>query len=113
MGSDGLQETIAERRLTVVSDAGEARDIVVRIGKPERSPDRDVFACECQIVGLGESRVRRIYGLDAFQSLQLTLRFISTMLNHHRQEAEGRIYWQEPGDDRGFVESAPSPTSGK
>jgi hypothetical protein len=66
-----------------------------------------------QIVGLGEGSVRRIYGLDAFQSLQLTLRFISIMLNHYRQEAEGRIYWLEPGDDMGFVAVEPSPTSGK
>ena len=81
--------------------------------KAAPSPNRADFACECQIAGLGESRVRRIYGLDAFQSLQLTLRFISTMLNHHREEAQGRIYWQEPGDDMGFVEVDPSPTSGK
>jgi hypothetical protein len=63
-------------------------------------------------VGLGADSVKRIYGLDAFQSLQLTLWFLSYMLNHYRQEAQGRIYWQEPGDNMGFVESEPSPTSG-
>ncbi len=106
-------ETIAERRLTLITGTGEVREIVVRIGKPERSPDHGEFACECQIVGLGVGSVRRIYGLDAFQSLQLTLRFISTMLNHYRQEAGGRIYWQEPGDDMGFAEVEPNATSGK
>jgi len=113
MASDSLEDPIAERRLTLISDSGEAREIVVRIGKPVLSPDQADFACECQIVGLGESKVRRIHGLDAFQSLQLTLRVISTMLNHHREEARGCIYWQEPGDDMGFVQVGPSPTSGK
>ena len=113
MTSDNLGEMIAERRLTLISNSGELREIVVRIGKPSRSPDHADFGCECQIVGLGEGIVKRIFGLDAFQSLQLTLRFISTMLNHHRQEAQGRIYWQAPGDDMGFIEVEPNPTSGK
>jgi hypothetical protein len=112
MASDSVEDVIAERGLTLISDAGDAREIVVRIGKPAPSPNRVDFSCECQIEGLGESRVRRIYGIDAFQSLQLTLRFISTMLNHHREEAQGRIYWHEPGDDMGFVEAEP-PTSGR
>src|ERR1700679_3904854 len=101
MFSDTLEDPIAERRLTLISDAGEAREIMVRIGKPVASPDNANFACECQIAGLGASRVHCIYGLDAFQSLHLTLRFISTMLNHHREEALGRLYWEEPGDDMG------------
>ena len=25
------------------------------------------------------------------------------MLNHHREEAQGRLYWHEPGDDLGFA----------
>ena len=113
MASESIEDLIAERRLTLISDAGEAREIDVRIGKPKRSPGIDEFSCECQIVGLGESRVRRIFGIDAFQSLQLTLRFISTMLNHHREESRGRLYWHEPGDDMGFAEVGPSPTSGR
>ena len=113
MASDNLEEMLAERRLTLISNFGELRDIVVRIGKPVRSSEHAEFACEYQIVGLGEGSVRRIYGVDAFQSLQLTLRFISTMLNHYRQESDGRIYWHEPGDDMGFVEVEPSPTSGR
>ena len=113
MASGNLEELIAERRLTLISNSGELQEIVVRIGKPARSPDHAEFACEYQIAGLGEGSVRRIYGVDAFQSLQLTLRFISNMLNHYRQESEGRLYWLEPGDDMGFIEVEPSPTSGK
>jgi hypothetical protein len=80
---------------------------MVRIGKPERSPDRTDFSCEYQILGLGEGKVTRIYGFDGLQSLQLTLRLISTVLNYYRQEAKGRIYWLEPGDDMGFAEVEP------
>jgi hypothetical protein len=113
MASDRLEDPIAERRLTLISDAGEAQEIVVRIGRPVASPDNANCACECQIAGLGDSRVRRIYGLDACQSLHLALWFVSYMLNHYRQVAEGRLYWEEPGDDMGFPEVGPSSTSGK
>ncbi len=113
MASDSLDDVIAERRLSLISDTGEVREIVVRIGKPGRSPDHDDYACECQIAGLGEYSLKRIYGLDAFQSLQLALRFISILVNHHWEKAEGRLYWQEPGNDMGFVEVDPVPTSGR
>ena len=114
MASDNLlEDPIAERRLTLISDSGELREILVRIGKPVSSPGRADYACEYQIAGLGEDSVRRIYGLDAFQSLQLTLRFISSMLNHCRKESDGRIYWNGPGDDMGFVEVESNATSGK
>jgi hypothetical protein len=113
MTPDDLEDAIAERRLTLISNSGALHEIVVRIGRPVRAPDHAEFACEYQIVGLGEGSVRRIYGVDAFQSLQLTLRFISTMLNYYRQESDGRIYWHEPGDNMGFVEVEPCPTSGK
>src|ERR1035437_465795 len=104
MAPDGLGGMIAERRLTLISDDGEVRDVVARIVKPEPSSDRAEFSCECQISGLGDGKVMRIYGFDGFQSLQLALRFISTLLNHYRRESSGRMYWQEPGDDMGFAD---------
>ncbi len=113
MAAGNLEQMIAERRLTLISNSGALQEIIVRIGTPARAPGHAEFACEYQIVGLGEGSVRCIYGVDAFQSLQLTMRFISTMLNHYRQESEGRLYWLEPGDDMGFVEVERSPISGK
>ena len=103
MTSNGLAGMIAERQLTLAADNGQVREILVRIGKPEFSPDRSDYSCEFQILGVGEGKATRIYGVDAFHSLQLTLRFISITLNHYRQEANGAIYWQEPGDDMGFA----------
>lgn len=99
-----MNQWIAERQLTLIADDGEARSIVVRIGEPQSSPGRTGFFCELEVLGLGVEKAERIYGLDAFQSLQLALHFISNMLNHYRREAEGRIYWQEPGDDMGFAD---------
>jgi hypothetical protein len=109
MASDGFEGMIAERRLTLIADNGEMRYIVVRIGKPEPRPDQTGFSCEWQVVGLGlgEGKIRRIYGSDGFHALHLTLRFLSTLLNHYRNEANGRIYWLEPGDDMGFAEVEP------
>ena len=95
---------IGERRLTLITEDGQTRDILARIGTPERTPDHTDFSCACQIVGCGDDKVHRIYGVDAFQSLQLTLKFISTLLNHYSKEVNGRIYWLEPGDDMGFTD---------
>jgi hypothetical protein len=108
-----MDEIIAERQLSLITENGEVRNIVVRIGKPEPDPNQGNFSCEYRISGIEKDRAERVYGLDAFQALQLTLWFISTTLNHYQQEANGRIYWQEPGDDMGFPEprSLDSPQS--
>jgi hypothetical protein len=103
MSLDDLDGVIAERQLTVLTENGETRNILVRVGRPERTQQHDDFSCACQIMGCHDDKVHRIYGLDAFQALQLTLKFISSTLNHYRQKANGCFYWQEPGDDMGFA----------
>ncbi|HEV2176559.1 MAG TPA: hypothetical protein VGW33_05065 [Terriglobia bacterium] len=74
-----IREVIAERKLTVVTESGVRQDIVVRLGKPKASAKSADFSCQVQVEGPGGKRNSRIFGLDAFQALELALRYISSL----------------------------------
>jgi len=101
MASGDADQVIAERRLNLVAEDGQIREALVRLGAPKRVSD-DEYSCTFQIVGLGDDKPRPIYGSDAFHALELTLKLISFLLKHYRDQANGQLYWLEPGDDMGF-----------
>ena len=69
-----LGSVIASRRFTV-RGGGRAE---VRVGLPMDS-ELDAF-CPVQLVGVGDEKVRPIYGVDRVQALQLALRFLEPLL---------------------------------
>jgi len=99
-----MRDVIAERTLTLSEGKGNARQVFVRLGKPEESPQHDEYHCPIQIVGLGDDKVHMVFGVDAFQALQLALRCISFELHHYRKESNLVLYCWEQGDDMGFPE---------
>jgi hypothetical protein len=99
-----MGDIIAERALTLLEDNGNSRQVFVRLGKPQSSPQGDEYHCPIQIVGIGGEKIRQIFGIDAFQALQLTLRYISFSLHHYRKESNLILYAWEQGDDMGFPE---------
>jgi hypothetical protein len=104
MASGNIGEVIAERVLTLVHENGDTTKVSVRLGKPQASPDGDEAHCACQITGIGDEKVHEIFGIDAFQALQLALRYISFRLHHYRKRSDNAIYAWERGDDMGFPE---------
>ena len=88
---------IAERRLTFKDQSSNPKDVRVVLGGPTHSTDKQEYSCDVQIVGLGDAKVRRIFGVDSMQALQLALKFISEMLNRYR----GSLTWLG-NDDIGF-----------
>jgi len=104
MGFASMGEVIAERALTVLQGDGYTKQVFVRLGKPQSSPQGDESYCPIQFVGLGDERIRQIFGIDTFQALQLTLRYISFRLHHYRKESNLILYAWEQGDDMGFPE---------
>jgi Domain of unknown function (DUF6968) len=102
-----ISDAIAERRLTLVNQAGTAQEVIVRLGKPKSSEDALDFSCEIEIVMPDEVINSRIFGLDAFQALQLATRYIASRLHHYRRERNAVLYWTGEGDDMGF----PDPSS--
>jgi ribosome-associated translation inhibitor RaiA len=102
-----ISDAIAERRLTLVTQAGTAQEVIVRLGKPKPAEDADDFSCEIEIVMPEETINSWILGVDAFQALQLATRYIASRLHHYRRERNVVLYWTGEGDDLGF----PDPSS--
>src|SRR5438552_6043522 len=54
---------IAERRLTFKDQSSNPKDVRVVLGGPTHSTDKEEYSCDVQIVGLGDAKVRRIFGV--------------------------------------------------
>ena len=109
MDLDEADVIIAERRLNLVAEDGEIREVLIRLGAPKQVSD-DEYSCTLQIVGLGHEELPRpMRGMDAFHVIQLNLKLISTLLRHYRDQVNGNLYWLEPGDDMGFGYVEPWP----
>jgi hypothetical protein len=80
-----IRSTIAERRLTLRNGSPNPKEVRVIVGKPTESDDKQDYYCQVQILGLGDEKIRSIYGLDSMQALQLAVRFISAQLDKHRK----------------------------
>jgi ribosome-associated translation inhibitor RaiA len=100
-------DVIAERGLTLVTQAGTVQEVIVRLGKPKPSEEADDFSCEIEIVTPDGAINSRILGVDAFQALELATRYIASRLRHYRREQNAILYWTREGDDMGF----PDPSS--
>jgi hypothetical protein len=100
MQSFKLGRTIARRQLSL----SDGRKITVRVGTPQRSPDRRSYFCPYQIVGLGHDHVRRASGgLDSIHALQFALEKVGIDLHVLNEAYNGAIRWDGDTDgDLGF-----------
>ncbi len=71
-----IMDSIAERKLRRLSDP--AAVVTLRISGP-RAEDDDFF-CEVEIVGLSKEVRKKVFGVDAIQALELSIRFGSIEL---------------------------------
>ena len=81
-----ISSTIAERRLTFRNGSPKPKEVRVIVGKPKESDHKQDYYCQVQILGLGDEKIRSVYGLDSMQALQLTIRFISAQLDRYRKD---------------------------
>ena len=70
-----LGPAIAARRLRVPGKP--ARAVTIRIGAPRRLGGGWDWGCPVEISGMGTPRLRYVFGIDAFQALQLGLEYIA------------------------------------
>jgi len=93
-----MTEVIAVRRFWWEDDS--SRQLLVSIGKPTRSREaKGEFYCPIQRSGFGDDeRVEAIFGVDAFQALELALRYVGWRLSAIDRESGGHLRW-EFGDD--------------
>jgi hypothetical protein len=94
-----LGEVIAERELDLVVDGNISGTVVVRIGRPIRSPDPELdWLCPLQIIGLQDEMVRAAFGIDAVQALILAMQMIHIELQARQRLTGQTLQWLEQSD---------------
>ncbi len=71
-----LGPVIATRTLRV--EGKPPRSAELKIGKPRDMKGGDAY-CPVQLVGIGDEKVRPIFGVDTVQALQLALRYLEPL----------------------------------
>jgi hypothetical protein len=97
-----LGRAVAVRRLRVPGKP--ARAVTIRIGTPRRLGGGWDWGCPVEISGLGAPRLRYIFGVDAFQALQLGLDYIAIRTT----TAKPRPFLYERDDGGCFTRSLPT-----
>jgi hypothetical protein len=97
-----LGRAVAVRRLRVPGKP--ARAVTIRIGIPRRLGGGWDWGCPVEISGLGPPRLRYIFGVDAFQALQLGLEYIAIRTS----AAKPRPFLFEREDAGYFTRSFPT-----
>jgi hypothetical protein len=98
-----LGAVIAERQLQYNDPEQHGTCAVqVLLGAPVESAGGGEWYCPYQIIGTGDEQVRAVYGIDAFQSLQLVMKIIGATL-YALGENGKRLSWMDnPSGDFGF-----------
>jgi hypothetical protein len=105
-GEDSIQfDLIAERVLTG-STGQQTFEVKVRLGKPVPDPKGD-WMCPFQIIGTGDGRAEKIFGIDAVQALQLAMFAAGAKLDRIRENV-ALIFLNS--DDLGFPGSSKEAT---
>ena len=94
-----IGDVIAVRRFYWEGDA--ERQVVVSMGRPQQASAEGEFYCPFQITGIDDDeRVEAIFGVDAFQAIELALRFIGSKLTFLNSQSASRLRWEfgEKGD---------------
>jgi hypothetical protein len=81
-----LGRVIATRRFRL--RRGSSTTVELRIGAP-REMDQDAY-CPVQLVGLGDEKVRPIFGVDTVQALELAVRYLEPLLLQYAD----RLRWE-------------------
>jgi len=93
-----LTDIIARRELDVRDST---QKVIVELARPLRRPTGE-FGCPYRIEW-GQTVIQsQIFGVDAFQALQLTLKMISVELHYREELPIGRMHLFETDSDIGF-----------
>jgi len=92
-----LGDIIATREFQV---EGNDKVIKVLIGKPRKTKSGEDYYCPYQIVGTGKEEVKRTFGVDAIQSLQLVMKMVGAEIYTSSEAKNGILKWDggEKGD---------------
>lgn len=107
MDMDNIGTVIATRNLTIV---GDDRQIVIRLGMPQRFPESADYYVPFEVTGIGSESVLCASGIDAFQAVQQVMLVIGAKLRAVNEQCGGRLRWE--GDESGDL-GFPIPASAR
>ena len=89
-----MTEVIAVRRFWWEHES--SQQLLVSIGKPAQLPNtKGEFYCPIQTSGFGnDEQVEAIFGVDAFQALELAMRYVGYRLSDIDHKSGGRLRWE-------------------
>lgn len=87
----------AERKYELVTEAGEKRDVLLRIGAPGLD-DRGRSFCPIEISGLDTHVPRGAYGIDDIHALRLSLHLAHVVLRYSDEFRAGRLRFLETNE---------------
>lgn len=82
-----LGRVVATRRFELHAEVD--RVVELRIGTP-KAMAQDAY-CPVQLLGIGDERIKPVFGVDTFQALQLAFRYARVLLEEHGD----RIRWEQ------------------
>jgi hypothetical protein len=95
-----LIEVVAKHVLVVLGDeTSSARQVVMKIGKPQPFPDGRDYFCPWQITGRGDEKVRHSGEINAIQALHLAIVGAGADLFALNESCGRRLRWD--GDKHG------------
>ncbi len=94
-----LGQVVAVRRLQRYGEPG--HPVIVRIGVPRKLRGGWDWGCPVEIHGLDAPHLRYVFGVDAFQALQLGLDYIAIQV----ATSIPQPFLFERGDEAGFAEA--------
>ncbi len=99
-----LDDVFVERDFESHDLDGVIRQVKLYIGRPQLEQELRRWRCLRQIVGIGDEKVRPGYGVDALQSLWLSLRMARAELEVLGRREQKKLTWLN-GTDLGLPTS--------
>ena len=90
-----MHRLAAERVWYGISPSGVEGTVVLRIGIPEPQPHGD-WTCTVSLGSL-DSETHTIYGIDAWQTTQLAMDFVFSLVSHRVKEG-WQLFWERGGE---------------
>lgn len=92
MKLENVGEIIASRTFVLQRENEPTSEVHVLLGRPQR--DGADFFCPHQIKGVGLEVVRSVYGVDAFQAIQLSISLLQFEVGMLQKEMNGNLSWE-------------------
>lgn len=87
-----IGQVIADRIMVFVHDTGEREDASLRVGLPVKIKD-ETWCCPYEICTQSRVKTFGMYGVDALQALELTMKTLSVEVDHWERHQKGKFHF--------------------